>query len=917
MLMITTNGRRALPAICVAFVTLLAAPASAQSRGIVDGVITDLESGTPIEGAIVTVIALTGDTVHTDVTETDGRFRITGLAIGQYTIMIRALGYQHRTVEHVDVTGSVTLGQVQLLQAAHRLNAVVVTASRAAESVLDAPASVQTVSAADVRARPTTSVVGHLGALAGVDIVTIGLTQSSVVARGFNDVSSGSLFEMVDYRWAAVPSLRINTYNLLAVVGDDIERIELVLGPGSALYGPNVDRGVMHILTRSPLDHQGTSATITAGLRGSQQGERSPLGGRDLYQFSMRHAGMLGERVGYKISGIIFQGDDWRSVDVAELVARDVAIQAGASPDTLRIGDRDFSTGRYAVDGRVDVRTDRDGVLSFSGGVAHLNSSIELTPIGAAQGRNWTYTYGQARYRRGEFFAQAYVNHSNAGESFLLRDGGRIVDKSVLLVGQAQHGVAVGDRLRLRYGADVIRTVPRTEGTISGAFENDDDLLEIGGYVQTEVEVLPRMSFITAGRVDHHNRVDGVVFSPRAALVVKPSAFHSFRLTYNRAFSQPSAQNLFLDLPSSPTLGPFEAFGVRATGVPYRTGFHFRRDCGGLCMYSPFAANPEQPEGLDVAPYWQNAVDQLDAVTRQVSGTGLEPGVEGLLRGLDPTGQVGTVLRKLDVSTSAFGAVLDPATAVRDINPLVPSVTNTLEFGFKGFLPPRLYLSVDVYATRYQDFLAPLAIETPNAFLDPSDLDAFLRPTLEANGMTPSEAGQLIGTLATMPLGTVTPAEVTGNPTDLYVTVRNFGRVDLWGADVAAGWPITNDLLVSATYSYVSRNYFRDVDDIADVALNAPRHKGSLSLRYQTPRRGFAAEARGRYINGFDVRSGVFVGTIEAYTLVDLNVNYSFPFVSGMDLTVAASNLFDNRHREIIGAPEIGRTVYFSIGQVF
>jgi iron complex outermembrane receptor protein len=569
------------------------------------------------------------------------------------------------------------------------------------------------------------------------------------------------------------------------------------------------------------------------------------------------------------------------------------------------------------VDARVDVRTGMDGVLTVTGGLAHLNSSIELTPIGAAQGRNWTYTYAQARYRAGDFFAQAYVNHSNAGESFLLRDGNAIIDKSLLFVAQAQHGTSFGERLKVRFGGDLIRTVPRTEGTISGAFEDDDELLEVGGYAQAEVDVFRSVSVIATGRVDHHNRVRDLVFSPRAAIVVRPTEFHSLRLTYNRAFSQPSAQSLFLDLASSPSLGPFSAFGVRATGVPYETGFSFRRDCGGLCMYSPFAADPAQPLQLDVAPYWQDAVDQLDAVTQQITGVGLSPSVEALLRSVDPSGQVGTVVRKFDTALLAFGQPLNPETAVRDIAPLAPSITNTLEFGFKGFLPPRLFLSLDLYATRYENFIAPLAIETPNAFLNPDELNTFLRPTLEANGLSAAQAGQLIGTLATVPLGTVTPQEVNGAPTDLYVTVRNFGQVDLWGADVALGWPITSAFQVSATYSYVSRNFFRDVDDIADVALNAPRHKGSLAVRYEAPRKRFAAEARGRYINGFDVRSGVYVGTIEPYTLVDLNVNYVVPFVAGMEVTASASNVFDKRHREIIGAPEIGRMIYFSVGQQF
>ena len=97
------------------------------------------------------------------------------------------------------------------------------------------------------------------------------------------------MLTLTDNRIARVPSLRLNAYNFIPVTNDDIERIELVLGPGSALYGPNSANGVMHIITRSPLDQQGTNVNVG-------------LGERSVRRFSARHAGKIGEDLGYKLS---------------------------------------------------------------------------------------------------------------------------------------------------------------------------------------------------------------------------------------------------------------------------------------------------------------------------------------------------------------------------------------------------------------------------------------------------------------------------------------------------------------------------------------------------------------------------------------------------------------------------------------
>jgi outer membrane receptor for ferrienterochelin and colicin len=135
-----------------------------------------------------------------------------------------------------------------------QLDRVVVTASRKPERSLDAPATIFTVSPQEGIQRSTATHVDQLRAVPGLDVASGGIIQSNVVARGFNALFSGDLMMLVDNRISFVPSLRVNVPSLIAPSREDVERIEVVLGPGAALYGPNAASGVMHIVTKSPFE---------------------------------------------------------------------------------------------------------------------------------------------------------------------------------------------------------------------------------------------------------------------------------------------------------------------------------------------------------------------------------------------------------------------------------------------------------------------------------------------------------------------------------------------------------------------------------------------------------------------------------------------------------------------------------------
>ncbi|HET9275557.1 MAG TPA: TonB-dependent receptor, partial [Gemmatimonadales bacterium] len=528
------------------------------------------------------------------------------------------------------------------------------------------------------------------------------------------------------------------------------------------------------------------------------------------------------------------------------------------------------------------------------------------------------------------FFVQGFGNFSNAGETFLLRDGNPIVDESRLWSAQFQNGIDLGSRETILYGADYFYTDARTGGTINGSNETDDDIKEIGAYVHSLTRLSSRVDLVAALRVDKHSRLEDAVWSPRAGIVFRPSEDHNFRLTFNRAFSTPSNNNLFLDIVASniPLGGPF-SYDVRALGVP-KSGFQFRANggCAGgldnLCMRSPFAA--QLGELPAVAPLlWDAAVE---AVRASVGNT-----LADLMLNNDPgPGVVGTQLRLLNPTTRQFSDIT-PAD-VRDIDRMKPTTNSSFEAGWKGRLAQgKLQISLDGWYEKKRNFVGPLIVESPSVFLDPTTTIAYLTVLFTNAGVpNPQQTAQAVGIgMAGMPnapsvqttgvpLATVVPnnTPLTARP-DIFLTYRNFGEVELGGADLALDWMVTPSFSLSGSYSWVSDDFFAaaDVSGPTDIALNASKSKGSVAAAWRDVFGRGGAEVRFRALRGFPVNSGVYVGTTESYEVVDLQGNWKLPFAPNLGVAASLQNVFNTKVAAFVGVPRIGRLLLTKVSYTF
>ncbi len=850
----------------LAVVGLLVAltPGVGAQTGSIAGTIRDSATGTPLAGARIRALAPLGEVVGSALANVRGRFRIGPLEQGRYALVVSHIGYVVRRLEDIVVpagNGAAELA-IALTSQTVALDPVVITASRNPEALLDAPASVSLVDRLAIEERPSLSPVDQLRDLPGVEFVSKGLIQRSFAARGPNAVNSAALLVLTDYRLASLPSLRLNVPYLIPTGPEDLERIELARGPGSALYGPDADRGVLHFITRSPFASGGSSLSVAGG-------------GRSLFHSSVRHARTLSTSLAVKLSGEYFRGSDWPFTDVEEQSRRDSALASGALADTLRIGRRDSRVERAAGEARLDWLPGPTTSVTLSGGLAQAISAVDLTEIGAVQVRDWRSSYLQGRLTRGLLFVNLFYNGNDAGRTYQLRTGDRVAEDSRLFAAQLQHGITLHDTRSISYGIDLQRVVPRTSGTIHGRNEGDDNITQLGAFVRSAIPLSSKLILDVAARGDHHDRLDDLALSPRAALVFRPDTAQAFRLTFNRGTSTPVANDLFIDLDLGP-LHPSLPYRLRAGGTI--RGYTFRRDCGGLCLSSPFAPGLLP---LDATLLWdviRTAIPQLASVPAPSSQ------------------EVATVL--------ADAGSFDPVSAaeVTDIPRGRRSVTTTFELGYKQYFADRFSAAVDIHRTRITHVGNPLSVVTPNAFLEAGSLESYL----VRNGFSPTDAAALASAAAEIPLGIVSPSEAP-TPTDILLVARQGGAATYWGLDVALELKLTQRVSLDGAYSWVSKDRIPNGAGLSDIVFNSPKHHASLAVAFRDEPGGFNAEVRTRAVGSFPVKSGVYEGRVQSYALVDANLGYRLPWANDLTVSIAGYNVLDRRHREFVGVPEIGR----------
>lgn len=404
---------------------------------------------------------------------------------------------------------------------------VVVTASRREQSPLDAPNAVTILTQEDIRLSGARSIPELLRRVPGMDVMAMSYSDWNVSMRGFNRRLANKILVLVDGRSVYQDFLGATVWSTLSIGLAEIERIEVVRGPGSAIYGAYAYTGIINIITRRPEGIDGAEVELAAGNANVVEG--SLLYGK--------RRGPVGLRVG---AGYV-RGDKF------ELEAD----PSRPDLDTRVTTDPALSIERARVDAEAEYVW-KSGARVYVGGGANGGVS-EIYGVSAL--RNQQVDGAVANLRAGfqsELFSvlvfwdrirtesrPQFFPTGGADLTSTVRGDLVVVEPvfrpSFSLLGK--HDLVLGAEFRHKF----------IDWTYLDA-AHEEDFFAL--FAQDQWVLSERWTVLASARLDRHPLI-GFLGSPRGALIFKPAAGQALRLSVGTAFRQPTQSETYLSLTSS------------------------------------------------------------------------------------------------------------------------------------------------------------------------------------------------------------------------------------------------------------------------------------------------------------------------------------------------------------------------------
>ena len=174
--------------------------------------------------------------------------------------------------------GSSDVGELKKLPFEELFNIEITTVSRRPERLVDAASAIQMITAEDIRRSGATSLPEALRLATNLQVAQINSSQWAITARGFNATTANKLLVLIDGRTVYTPLFAGVFWDVQNVMLEDVERIEVISGPGATLWGSNAVNGVINVITKNARDTQGALATAGGGsfLRNSVLSRSQP-----------------------------------------------------------------------------------------------------------------------------------------------------------------------------------------------------------------------------------------------------------------------------------------------------------------------------------------------------------------------------------------------------------------------------------------------------------------------------------------------------------------------------------------------------------------------------------------------------------------------------------------------------------------
>ncbi len=489
-------------------------------------------------------------------TDVRGNYRIANVPAGTYVMVFSAVGYQSHDEEirlgendQTTVNAALSPSEVSLAEVS------VYAASLKQERITEAPAAVSVIDAGEIKLNAASGQLPRLlEAQPGVDIVQSGIQDFNINTRGFNSSLNRRLLVLMDGRDMAIAFLGAQEWNGLSIPLEDLGRLELVRGPGSALYGPNAFNGVINLTTSPPKDVQGTKFSFS-------------LGELNTVRSDVRQGAVLGHGWSYKANfGSMSSGTWSKSRTAADTNGSGQFEYDGLRKSGIEVRplSRDLVMSTYGS-ARVDYNYTENSVATIEGGMTEVRNELFVTGIGRVQVTKAHKPWGRMTYSSEHMNVSLWAQgRKSIQPQYSLASGAPLSERSQIYHAEVQYNFSpVADQLRVIVGGSHRLYHVDTEGTLM-ADPHDDNTSGLFGQVEYTPSNI--IKFVGASRWDR-STLHSSQFSPKGAIVWTPDANNSIRATVNKAFQVPNYSEYFLRAAAGSANLPFFASALNPAGT--------------------------------------------------------------------------------------------------------------------------------------------------------------------------------------------------------------------------------------------------------------------------------------------------------------------------------------------------------------
>ena len=389
----------------------------------------------------------------------------------------------------------------------------ITSVSRKMEKLSQTAAAAFVITQEDIRRSGLNSIPEVLRLAPGFDVAQINANQWAIVARGFNETYPDKVLVMIDGRTVLDPLTSGVNWDVQGTVVEDIERIEVIRGPGASVWGANAVNGVVNIITKKAKDTQGSLVSAEGGAQGRING-------------TVRYGGTIGARGTYRIFGTY--------------------LKEGASTDSFRhqaADDWNVLRGGLRSDWKLSTKDDLTVITDlYTGNEGQtVPGLLSLTP---AAGSAFSGTFNTRTNLSGEDIlarwhrvasdrldttVQIYGDHVNRSAENTLGEFLYTADAEF-----EQHFLT--GRHDFVWGGDYRFASDRTAGSLNVSFNpvvRDTNLF--GAYLQDEFTLVPDRLRITVGSKLEHNSYSGFALQPTIRLLWTPISSNTAWLAVSRA----------------------------------------------------------------------------------------------------------------------------------------------------------------------------------------------------------------------------------------------------------------------------------------------------------------------------------------------------------------------------------------------